>query len=138
MAEIKNPKHLEFILEYLKDPTIPYKAYQTVYPASTEGTARANASKLLKRVDLIEYMESIQIQLEDKDILTLKEIMRDLSKIAKDQFTTLPYKLKAYHQLTGMHGGYKDNLKIISNNHHSIDLSYLSDDELDNIIDKGK
>jgi hypothetical protein len=64
--------------------------------------------------------------------------MKDLSTIAKDVRTTLGYKLKAYHQLTAMHGGYKENIKITSNNHHSVDLSYLSDDELDNIITGGK
>jgi len=52
-----NPKQRTFALEYLANGFNGTKAYQKAYPGSTYETAMANAYKLLRSTQIIEYLK---------------------------------------------------------------------------------
>lgn len=73
-----------FCHEYVKNGNNGTRAYMEVYSNCTEETARRNASKLLTKTDVKEYIESLQEELKDEAIMSAKERMKWLTEVVKD------------------------------------------------------
>ncbi len=73
-----------FCHEYVKNGNNGTRAYMEVYSNCTEETARRNASKLLTKTDVKEYIESLQKELKDEAIMSAKERMEWLTEVVKD------------------------------------------------------
>lgn len=74
-----------FCHEYVKNGNNGTRAYMEVYSNCTEETARRNASKLLTKTDVKEYIESLQKELKDEAIMSAKERMEWLTEVVKDK-----------------------------------------------------
>lgn len=72
-----------FCHEYVKNGNNGTRAYMEVYKADEE-TARRNASRLLTKADVKEYIESLQEELKDEAIMSAKERMKWLTEVVKD------------------------------------------------------
>ena len=72
-----------FCHEYVKNGNNGTRAYMEVYKADEE-TARRNASRLLTKADVKEYIESLQKELKDEAIMSAKERMKWLTEVVKD------------------------------------------------------
>ena len=72
-----------FCHEYVKNGNNGTRAYMEVYKADEE-TARRNASRLLTKADVKEYIKSLQKELKDEAIMSAKERMKWLTEVVKD------------------------------------------------------
>ena len=56
LQSILNSKQIAFCRNYILDSSTAVEAYQTAYPTSSYDSARVNASRLLKKPEVIEYV----------------------------------------------------------------------------------
>lgn len=72
-----------FCQEYLKLGMNATQAYMKVYKTcKKEETAMANASRLLRNVKVKEYIEELQSKVEEKAIVSIEDIVKELTAIA--------------------------------------------------------
>ena len=79
MAELKNKKHEKFCNEYIKDMNATQAAIRAGY---SEKTAGAQASKLLKIVNIKTRVSELRDAYLDENIMTAKQVEYELTKIA--------------------------------------------------------
>ena len=72
-----------FCQEYLKLGMNATQAYMKVYKTcKKEETAMANASRLLRNVKVKEYIEELQSKVEENAIVSIEDIVKELTAIA--------------------------------------------------------
>lgn len=72
-----------FCQEYLKLGMNATQAYMKVYKTcKKEETAMASASRLLRNVKVKEYIEELQSKVEEKAIVSIEDIVKELTAIA--------------------------------------------------------
>lgn len=82
MTSLSNNQKL-FCQEYLKLGMNGTQAYLNVYKTcKKEETAMASASRLLRNVKVKEYIEELQSKVQDKAIVSIEDIVNELSVIA--------------------------------------------------------
>lgn len=82
MTSLSNQQKL-FCQEYLKLGMNGTQAYLNVYKTcKKEETAMASASRLLRNVKVKEYIEELQSKVEEKAVVTIEDIVKELSVIA--------------------------------------------------------
>lgn len=82
MTSLSNNQKL-FCQEYLKLGMNGTQAYLNVYKTcKKEETAMASASRLLRNVKVKEYIEELQLKVEEKAVVTIEDIVNELSVIA--------------------------------------------------------
>lgn len=82
MTSLSNNQKL-FCQEYLKLGMNGTQAYLNVYKTcKKEETAMASASRLLRNVKVKEYIEELQSKVEEKAIVTIEDIVKELTAIA--------------------------------------------------------
>lgn len=79
MAELKNKKHEKFCNEYIKDMNATQAAIRAGY---SEKTAGAQASKLLKIVNIKTRVAELREAYLDENIMTAKQVEYELTRIA--------------------------------------------------------
>ena len=119
-----NDKQLKFcnlVLDGMKH----FKAYQEVYKADNDATARTNSSKLLIKANIIEYMETQRQKLEDANLMSRHYKRVKLKQIVDnaDNDTAIIAAIKLDNEMTGDNAPIKtqeinnshDNIKVIVN-----------------------
>lgn len=82
MTSLSNNQKL-FCQEYLKLGMNGTQAYLNVYKTcKKEETAMASASRLLRNVKVKEYIEELQTKVEEKAIVSIEDIVKELTAIA--------------------------------------------------------
>ena len=82
MKSLSNNQKL-FCQEYLKLGMNGTQAYLNVYKTcKKEETAMASASRLLRNAKVKEYIEKLQSKVEEKAVVTIEDIVNELSVIA--------------------------------------------------------
>lgn len=82
MTSLSNNQKL-FCQEYLKLGMNGTQAYLNVYKTcKKEETAMASASRLLRNVKVKEYIEELQKEVEEKAVISIQDIVNELSVIA--------------------------------------------------------
>lgn len=82
MTSLSNNQKL-FCQEYLKLGMNGTQAYLNVYKTcKKEETAMASASRLLRNVKVKEYIEELQSKVEEKAVVTIEDIVKELTAIA--------------------------------------------------------
>lgn len=79
MAELKNKKHEKFCNEYIKDMNATQAAIRAGY---SEKTAGAQASKLLKIVNIKTRVAELREAYFNENIMTAQQVEYELTKIA--------------------------------------------------------
>jgi phage terminase small subunit len=79
VAELKNKKHEKFCNEYIKDMNATQAAIRAGY---SEKTAGAQASKLLKIVNIKTRVSELRDAYLDENIMTAKQVEYELTRIA--------------------------------------------------------
>jgi phage terminase small subunit len=79
VAELKNKKHEKFCNEYIKDMNATQAAIRAGY---SEKTAGAQASKLLKIVNIKTRVAELREAYLDENIMTAKQVEYELTRIA--------------------------------------------------------
>lgn len=81
MTSLSNQQKL-FCQEYLKLGMNGTQAYLNVYKSvKKEATARTNASRLLTNANIQEYIKELQEKVEEKAIVSIEDIVKELYKI---------------------------------------------------------
>lgn len=89
MTSLSNNRKL-FCQEYLKLGMNGTQAYLNVYKAcKKEAAARTNASRLLTNTNIQEYIKELQSKVQDKTIVSIEDIVKELSVIAFGDRTEL-------------------------------------------------
>lgn len=80
-------KMMLFCEEYLKDKELNASAaYKRVYKTcKADMTARSNASKLLKRPDVREYIQKKQAEIHDQNTADIKEVEEYLTSVMRGE-----------------------------------------------------
>ena len=82
MTSLSNNQKL-FCQQYLKLGMNGTQAYLDVYKScKKESTARTNASRLLTNANIQEYIKKLQEKVEEKAIVSIEDIVKELSAIA--------------------------------------------------------
>lgn len=142
-------KMMLFCEEYLKDKELnASKAYKKVYvTCKSDLTARTNASKLLKRPDVREFIQKKQAEIHDKNTADIKEVEEYLTSVMRgksksevlklngDGYQTVIEKhpeekdrIRAAELLGKRYGMFKDGLAIDGDMTLNIKVDYGSDD----------
>lgn len=82
MTSLSNQQKL-FCQKYLELGMNGTQAYMTVYKnVKKEATARTNASRLLTNANIQEYIKELQEKVEEKAVVTIEDIVKELTAIA--------------------------------------------------------
>lgn len=82
MTSLSNQQKL-FCQEYLKLGMNGTQAYLNIYKScKKESTAMTNASRLLRNAKVQEYIKELQEKVEEKAVVTIEDIVNELSVIA--------------------------------------------------------
>lgn len=82
MTSLSNQQKL-FCQEYLKLGMNGTQAYLNIYKScKKESTAMTNASRLLRNAKVQEYIKELQEKVEEKAVVTIEDIVNELSIIA--------------------------------------------------------
>lgn len=82
LSQMLNPKQERFCVEYLKSGHAS-SAYKSAFGIVNDGTARANASRLLKSVEIRKRLSELQAEINNEKILSAQELQERLSAIAR-------------------------------------------------------
>lgn len=104
MKELNNKQKI-FCREYVKNGNNATQAYMKAYPDSSEKSAKDNASRLIAKDSIQNYIQELQGKMEDKEIMSAKERMKWLTNLIDGKETTSD-KLKAIEILNKMSGEY--------------------------------
>lgn len=121
MKSLSNQQKL-FCQEYLKLGMNGTQAYLNVYKSvKKETTARTNASRLLTNANVQDYIKDLQRKIEEKAVVTIEDIVNELSVIAfADRTEIVRYREKiTKDEITGQETRYcitditpTDNLSV--------------------------
>ena len=126
--------HQQWADEYLKTGNAT-GAYQTVYNITNKGTAMAASSRLLKRTDISDYIKEQQAIMTQRGIWSLEEILIKTREIVEDKTSSKTIQLHALR--LGAHIlGVGSKKEIKHSGQIDTTLSHLSDEELDDLLDK--
>lgn len=126
------PKQKRFCEEYINNGLNATQSYMMIYKGiKNENTAKTNASRLLTREDVSNYIAELQTNLKSECIMECKERMIFLSQIVKGEVeeevitildngdevrTTMPAKLRtkmtAVDLMNKMDGSYVEKLEV--------------------------
>ncbi len=82
MTSLSNQQKL-FCQEYLKLGMNGTQAYLNIYKScKKESTAMTNASRLLRNAKVQDYIQELQSKVEDKAVVTIEDIVKELTIIA--------------------------------------------------------
>lgn len=82
MTSLSNQQKL-FCQEYLKLGMNGTQAYLNIYKScKKESTAMTNASRLLRNAKVQDYIKELQSKVEEKAIVTIEDIVKELTAIA--------------------------------------------------------
>ena len=87
-----NPMQERFCVEYVQSGN-GKASYKAAFGVTNDGTARVNASKLLKNPEVQARLSELQAQIADEKICAAREIQERLSSIARRELyetVTLP------------------------------------------------
>lgn len=87
-----NPMQEKFCVEYIQSGN-GKASYKAAFGVTNDGTARVNASKLLRNPEVQERLKELQTELESQKICAATEIQERLSAIARRELyetITLP------------------------------------------------
>lgn len=73
-------KQKRFCEEYVIDFNATQAAIRSEY---SKRTAKSQGQRMLTKVDLLNYIETLKQKIENKSIMTATEVLKELSKIAK-------------------------------------------------------
>lgn len=154
--ELSNQQKL-FCQKYVELGMNGTQAYLSVYKnVKKEATARTNASRLLTKANIKEYIEELQSKTEKKAIVNIEDRMRWLSDVINGKEKEKHYyyqdgeylhegreadintKIKALDTLNKMDGIYTTKHKISGDNENPInivDLSHLSTEEIRELLE---
>lgn len=142
-------KMMLFCEEYLKDKELNASAaYKRVYKTcKADMTARSNASKLLKRPDVREYIQKKQAEIHDQNTADIKEVEEYLTSVMRgtsesevlkldgDGYQTVISKkpeekdrLRAAELIGKRYGMFKDGVMVDGDMTLNIKVDYGSDD----------
>lgn len=142
-------KMMLFCEEYLKDKELNASAaYKRVYKTcKADMTARSNASKLLKRPDVREYIQKKQAEIHDQNTADIKEVEEYLTSVMRGNSRSEVLKLdgvggqivvtkrpeekdriRAAELLGKRYGMFKDGLTLDGDMTLNIKVDYGSDD----------
>lgn len=113
---LANPCHEAFCLEYMKNGFNATRAYMSVYPDTKEPSARASASELLTKPNIITRIAEIQDELAENWGIDIQEVVNSIKETrasAKSQ-NDFNASLKADDMLLKITGGYAVEKKEIS------------------------
>lgn len=121
----------KFCEEYVNNGNNGTQAYLLAYKTcKKENTAKVNASRLLTKANVIEYIEELQEELKKKAIMTAEERMRWLTKVVNGDIKHTSYdgngnsyeneayisdKMKAIDIMNKMDGEYVNKLELSNN-----------------------
>lgn len=120
----------KFCEEYVNNGNNGTQAYLLAYKTcKKENTAKVNASRLLTKANVIEYIEELQEELKKKAIMTAEERMIWLTKVLTGEIKEKVYyegneserepylndKMKALDLLNKMDGNYISKLELANN-----------------------
>lgn len=108
-------KMMLFCEEYLKDKELNASAaYKRVYKTcKSDMTARSNASKLLKRPDVREYIQQKQAEIHDQNTADIKEVEEYLTSVLRGNSKSEVLKLNGdgYQVVVEKHPEEKDRIR---------------------------
>lgn len=108
-------KMMLFCEEYLKDKELNASAaYKRVYKTcKADMTARSNASKLLKRPDVKEYIQKKQAEIHDQNTADIKEVEEYLTSVMRGNSRSEVLKLNGdgYQVVVEKHPEEKDRIR---------------------------
>lgn len=87
-----NPMQEKFCIEYIQSGH-GKASYKAAFGVTNDGTARVNASRLLKNPEIQARLAELQAQVADKKVCAAREIQERLSSIARRELyetITLP------------------------------------------------
>ena len=108
-----NKKHESFIMEYIYNGNNGAKAYLSVYPNSSEESARANASRLLTNDNVLTKLRELQDEHFKKKMLSAIHKRKILDDIIMDSESSNNDKIKAIDLSNKMDGTYNELNKPI-------------------------
>ena len=126
-----------FCQEYVKNGNNGTQAYMKAHPKCTEETARRNASKLLTKTDVQQYIEKLQNKTEKKAIMSIEERMNWLTGIINSK-ECVSNRLKALEILNKMDGVYTQKLELQGNVRLNNPLRELTTEQLVEMINNEK
>lgn len=104
-----------FCHEYLKMGMNGTQAYLNVYKTcKKEETAMASASRLLRNVKVKEYIEELQSKVEEKAIVSIEDIVKELTAIAFIDRTSISSINKNCVKMTNTSDLTKEQKKVIA------------------------
>ena len=107
MTSLSNQQKL-FCQKYLELGMNGTQAYLSVYKTcKKEETAMAGASRLLRNVKVKEYIEELQSKVEEKAIVTIEDIVKELTAIAFTDITKISQKSELDETTRKVIAGYK-------------------------------
>lgn len=107
MTSLSNNQKL-FCQEYLKLGMNGTQAYMKVYKScKKEETARVNASRLLTNANIKKYIEELQAKVEEKAIVSIEDIVKELTAIAFTDRTKLSQNVRNRIMLQEVEDGTK-------------------------------
>ena len=108
-------KMMLFCEEYLKDKELNASAaYKRVYKTcKSDITARSNASRLLKRPDVREYIQQKQAEIHDENTADIKEVEEYLTSVMRGKSKSEVLKLNGdgYQTVIEKHPEEKDRIR---------------------------
>ena len=126
-----------FCQEYVKNGMNGTQAYMKAHPKCTEETARRNASKLLTKTDVQQYIKELQGKTEKKAIMSIEERMNWLTDIINSK-ECVSNRLKALEILNKMDGVYTQKLELQGNVRLNNPLRELTTEQLVEMINNEK
>lgn len=127
-------KNLDFLTEYVANGYHANEAYVAVYGCQ-EQTARANASRVLKKPEAQEYLREVQGERIKAMGITAERVLEELSKMAfaskGDEFYTASTKLKALDLLQKQMGLQNQKIEAKVDNQVNINVKVKDTEEGD-------
>lgn len=121
-------KQKKFCDLYMKSGNATQSYMSAGYATKGDG-ARVEASKLLTKPNIKEYIAKKQAKIENKRIMSIQEAQEFLTNIANTDKERTNDKLKAVELLVKMQGGFLDRLNV------NADVSLNYEDKLKEIED---
>lgn len=96
-----NEKQKKFARALLKHKFNQTKAYIEAYPECSESAARINASRLMAKADINEYIQNLVEKEEKKDMVTIEYIIEGVKETLEEAFSDGQYNvsMKGYELL---------------------------------------
>lgn len=129
MAKLKH-EHLLFATEYINNGGNATAAYQVAYVQTDKDSAGAAAARLMKRPDIMEYIEEAQEAIKNKALWSMEEMILQLKTIAQTS-TRESIVIDAISTAAKiMNIGNKQEVKHTGSIDKTINITSLSDAEL--------